>query len=384
MPDFAGLPAVLREAGVDLEALSAEWETDGQTAPDWIRHLSLGEPVVLTPADYVNLADFTNLDVSVLTGAIDPRSNFAIATRARAAGGPAEALPRASALLRVVDAIRSTGAARGERLGRVSRLVDPEGGGRPNATRHQGRVAARFLRRSLGLGRDPIDDLSELIETLEVPVEFSALLPEGHHGFTAWNRTQVGWSAVMLVNAHDLWTVQRYTQAHELGHVLYQDRPEDLTTEVTDEIAEKIASNAVEARAEAFAAELLIPEAGLLQYWKSMDAAGSDRARKVASVMWHFGVSRTAACIALEGAGAVPWSAADTAAVSRVSVGSLVQAAGLADQWEQLQESSASWRPSLWLLEQTSGLFEDSQLPVENYAVAASIEPQAALEELLA
>lgn len=383
MVDAVALTTVLSDAGFELENLGALLREEGEPSPAWIHDLRSGASAILTPAEYVELSDVTGLDVSVLTGEVEPSANFAIAMRARSGDGPTAALPRATDLLRVMAAIRSLGVDSGEQLERVRRLVDPDGLGRPNATRQQGRLAARFVRRVLGLGRGAIGDLSAVIETFGVPVEVSPLLPDGHHGFTAWNQTRAGWSAVMLVNAHDLWTVQRYTQAHELAHVVFEDRPEDLTTEVTEDISEKIASNAAEGRAEAFAAELLIPEAGLIEYWKSIAAIRSDRTSRVASVMWHFGVSRITACIALEGAGAIEWSPGDSEAVARIPIASLVGSAGLGDAWEEMHVASAAWRPSIWLLDRTSALFQDAQLPVENYALAADIEPQDALEWLL-
>jgi Zn-dependent peptidase ImmA (M78 family)/transcriptional regulator with XRE-family HTH domain len=78
-------------------------------------------------------------------------------------------------------------------------------------------------------------------------------LPPGLDGL-AW---QAGHFRLILVNRTDRWTRQRFTIAHELGHILARDAQELL---LEAEVAPGRQTGASEIRANAFAANLLLPE----------------------------------------------------------------------------------------------------------------------------
>jgi len=269
-------------------------------------------------------------------------------------------------------------ATRRQRLTSVQRAVRPDPSAPDNPTRRAGEQAAFRFRAANGLANEPILDLIGIVEDHGVAVELSTDLPPGLHGVTAWDLAAEGWTAVMVVNASDLWTVQRYTLAHEFCHVMHEDRPDDLTTELGDAIA----SDPAEHRAEAFAAQLLIPRNGLRRYWTTERLDQQDDGIAVAKVMWHFGVSRQAACIALRDCPQIAWTEEDTRVVTESSVSALLVGAGLWDEWVEAEADHHGGAPSAWLSDATSDLFLSGQLPVENYATVVSLPAEEALESL--
>lgn len=380
----AHLRTVLDTGGIDLGSLAQPYRREGDRPPVWLRELQAGDDVDLGAAELLALADVTGLEVDVLTGDVEPEASFAVAMRARTQSAPEAVRPRALDLLHVLARVEAVHPGQATSLVALRRYLSPDGSD-AFPTRQQGPIAARVLRRTLELGREPIGDLRGVIEGLGVPVELTDQLPDRHHGLTAWNRTRTGWDAVMLINAHDPWTVQRFTMAHELAHVLFQDRPAELTTEVAGDMSDAIASDPTEGRAEAFAAELLAPFAALTGFWKDAGLSSAEPDIALARVMWQFGMSRKAATIQLENAAGVAWTHQDTAAVENRSVSTMLGRAKLTVQWGEVAVASeGTWLPSPWLVEETAALFTASRLPVENYAVAAGLDPMDALARLRA
>jgi hypothetical protein len=81
-------------------------------------------------------------------------------------------------------------------------------------------------------------------------------LPAGLEGLT-W---QTDSCRLVILGTHPVWTRQRFTLVHELGHVLASDA-QDLLVEAA--MAPGLAAEPTEIRANAFAAALLMPEDGL-------------------------------------------------------------------------------------------------------------------------
>lgn len=376
------LRAVLDRGDVDVASLHQTYVREGDDPPRWLAELQAGVDVDLGAAELVALADLTGLEVDVLTGDVEPEATFAVAMRARTQSAPEAVLPRALELLHVLARVEAVQRDHASRLTELRQYLRPDGNDL-FPTRQQGPLAARVVRRAWGLGRDPIDDLRAVIEGLGVPVEVTDQLPDRHHGLTAWNKTRTGWDAVMLINAQDPWTVQRFTMAHELCHVLFQDRPAELTTEVAGDMTEAIAKDPSEGRAEAFAAELLAPFAALTAFWQDTGLSAQEPEIALAKVMWHFGMSRKAATIQLENSAALPWSSEDTATVEHGSVSAMLGRAELTEPWAQVADASeGAWLPSAWLVEETAAQFAASRLPVEYFAVAAGLNPEDALSQL--
>jgi len=380
MPWRASLDRALAANDIQIDDLRHVYVDEGSPVPAWLAQLQDGTLESLSAAQYLALADLTGIEVDVLNGAIDPERTLSVAMRSRGQTAPRHVLERATQLLGAAAKVMRLDdyVARRERLNGIQRDARPGPVAADHPTRRAGEQAALRFRAARGLGTEPILDLVAIIEDHGVAVELSRDLPSKLHGVTAWNLGAEGWTAVMVVNALDLWTVQRYTIAHEFSHVLHEDRPEDLTTELVDAIG----SDPTEQRAEAFASQLLIPSGGLRNFWNSERLGEQDRGIAVGTVMWHFGVSRQAACIALCNCPQIAWTEEDTSAVRGVSVNDLMRRAGLWEEWSQMDADQGVAAPSAWLSEATSDLFLSGRLPVENYATVANLPAEAALASL--
>jgi Zn-dependent peptidase ImmA (M78 family) len=373
------LRSALMAVGLDLESV-ASMEA-GDSVRTWIDVALSGEDVPPTPAIYLALSDLTGIEPEVLTGEVEPAHTLAVAMRSRGQTASNEMLDRSLKVLRAARAIMrlQPNFDLWQRLQTLQTRF-------PHTTtaalaRSAGQQAARVLRAEAGIGNDPILDLSSFIEELGIPVEFSLNLPSGLHGATSWTQTRQGWIAAITINAHDLWTVQRYSLAHELSHVLHRDRPADLTTEVWENT--NIGRDPMEVRAESFASNLLAPRAGLATQWTQERLGAQPVLIALARVMWNWGLSREAAGYALQDCSGIPWSQAETEAGKAANVGHMIRAAGLEDVWAEMQQTEHLFVPSAWLAEASALLFARGQLPVENFAAITDQEPTDALSQLL-
>lgn len=371
------LERALTQHGLSFHGLRQQVEADTLLAA-WLAEEPLGPP---SAAIYLALSDFTEIEVEVLSGEVDPTSTLAVAMRNRGQTAPSEVLQRSSRLLRAARAVLRL-EPYSDRLRELHAIQSmfTAGVSHPGIARQQGKRAALQLRAHLGLGTEPVLNLPGLIENFGVAVEFVTTLPKGMHGVTSWTQTSDGWIATITVNACDYWTVQRYSLAHEFCHVLHQDRPQDLTTEYQGDT--RIASDPSEARAEAFASHLLAPRVGLGLHWRHAGLGQQSEVTAVANLMWHWGMSRDAACYALEDTPMVAWTKPDTERVRAIRIGQMLQEAGLTEAWATMSATEGT-APSAWLEEATAELFLASRLPVENYAVVTNQEPSAAVRKLL-
>ena len=371
------LEGALTQHGLSLDGLHQQ-VGDDPLLGRWLGEEPLRTP---SPAIYLALSDYTEIEVEVLTGEVDPADTLAVAMRSRGQTAPTEVLQRSSRLLRAARAVLRL-EPYSARLRELQALQSRFSAGvsSPWAARQQGKKAALQVRAHLDLSLEPVLDLVGLIEDLGVPVEFAATLPEGLHGVTSWTQTRDGWVATITVNANDYWTVQRFSLAHEFCHVLHQDRPQGLTTEYEED--PRIAADPSETRAEAFASHLLAPRTGLGLQWRQAGLAQQSEASAVANVMWYWGLSREASCYALEDAPQVRWTKQHTERVKLLRIGEMLGEAGLVEAWETMT-ATESPAPSAWLAEATAELFLSSRLPVENYAVVTDQDPNAAVHQLL-
>lgn len=163
----------------------------------------------------------------------------------------------------------------------------------PGKDTNTGAKRARELRSELGLGdRDPIPCLLTTVEaSLALPVVVAAL-PEGVAG-CCWRE---GGRVVLWVNGTQAAVRQRFTLAHELGHVrcghdgrVAVDTVETLAGRTTDSL---------EVQANAFAAELLAPADGV-----RAAVEGGASLDDVVLVAARFGISTIAALYRLRSLG---------------------------------------------------------------------------------
>ncbi|MEU3529141.1 XRE family transcriptional regulator [Streptomyces sp. NPDC038707] len=133
-------------------------------------------------------------------------------------------------------------------------------------------------------------------------------LPDGLDGLS-WD---TGDFRLVLVGRTDVWTRQRFTLAHELGHILAGDATEELLTE---HVAPSVDQDQAEIRANAFAAELLMPHEEVTQ---SATEIGSMDRGALLSLSWDYQVSPSAMATRLRTLGIISdsqrrsWSAATT------------------------------------------------------------------------
>lgn len=138
-----------------------------------------------------------------------------------------------------------------------------------------GEGTAARVREALGLGGDPIEDLVGLAEDafgVDVSVEplpadlHGVFLTDGHDGSDR-SRGVVGPRlAVMLVNSNDTHGRQRYTLAHELGHLVFGDAE----LYWADYRSGDHGSDVEEKRANSFAIALLAPADAVRTAWNDL------------------------------------------------------------------------------------------------------------------
>jgi Zn-dependent peptidase ImmA (M78 family) len=158
----------------------------------------------------------------------------------------------------------------------------------PSRNAQIGADHARATREALGLGsREPVPDLLEEVESAGTPV---AVLPLADGVAGAWMAGSI------FVNGSQHVVRQRFTLAHELGHVRMGHAP------VVDHPAALSGSGAgavpEEVQANAFAAEFLIPEAAV-----EARVTQPVTLEAVVRLCFDFGVSAQMARIRLETVG---------------------------------------------------------------------------------
>ncbi|WP_446044649.1 ImmA/IrrE family metallo-endopeptidase [Streptomyces olivaceus] len=153
----------------------------------------------------------------------------------------------------------------------------------------------------------PARGLAEQWEKIFGLVAAAIDLPDGLDGLS-WD---TGDFRLVLVGRTDAWTRQRFTLAHELGHILAGDATEH---PLTEHVVPSVDQGRAEIRANAFAAELLMPRAEVLE----SAAAGTMSREALLSLSWEYQVSPSAMATRLRTLGVISdgqrrlWSAATT------------------------------------------------------------------------
>lgn len=163
-------------------------------------------------------------------------------------------------------------------------------GSRSRPAYRVGYELADMFRRRVNLGGSPIPSMRDLVEhSLAVPV---IQAPLGDHIAGATLQAEGTRRAIVLnINGKNLDAcVRRSTMAHELCHLLFDPNPQlqDLRVDEYAELDQRDDTRAdpVEQRANAFAVQLLAPQADAVARYQS--------ANGLSGVLDHFGISFTA------------------------------------------------------------------------------------------
>jgi Zn-dependent peptidase ImmA (M78 family)/transcriptional regulator with XRE-family HTH domain len=270
------------------------------------------------------------LDVSVLDLLrAGRRPMLAIAARLghfRDPGAVDRALKRAAVLAGLDELL---GSVLGERVAAGPAPPRLAGAGRGPAV-DQGRRLAGQVRRALRLGDGPLVRFPEILEErFRLDVDVSPL-PEAVDGLCV----SMGDRTLVLVGSSKPTSRQRFTLAHELAHFLV----DDLDPLYVDERGVRPRSLA-EMRANAFAAHLLMPEAGVRTAIEGID----DDAERAVRVALTFGTSVSAAAYQLGNLGLVSGTVRDRL----VEAGSkpLLLRYALPSDWQQDESGRDRVRP---------------------------------------
>ncbi|MEU0093234.1 XRE family transcriptional regulator [Kribbella sp. NPDC006257] len=185
-----------------------------------------------------------------------------------------------------------------------------------HASRRQGKDRAEHLRKVLGLGADPLNDVPAVLEHY-LGVDAAVLdFPDGLSAVAVFDDERA--LAFLAVCAAEPWVRQRFSFAHELAHVLFADG---------HAYDHDHRQSSIEMRAEKFAQNFLIPEAGIRAWMTDRHYGPHDRVSRndACRLADLYGVSPRTAWIALADIDAAPKEEPPTSATAAVVAGTLAR-----------------------------------------------------------
>ncbi len=242
--------------------------------------------------------------------------------------------------------------------------------------KEDGRMTAVRLRARLRLDPiSPVEDLTGLVENMGCLVEYRPL-PKNVHGISVPENRGDRKSWAILINSDDYWALQRFTLAHELSHVLYEDSGQII-------VDRAIPSDAIpEIIADSFSRHFLFPDDALEEmletHGRPSDLAGVDRL--VSDIMLTYGISRQATLKALRESGdalAPPESLLRKC--ESASVWSMMAGMGAGAVWSEMAEAEGRRYASPRLTERVLAAFADDvvSLPMVADVIADGDEAEA-------
>ncbi|MEV7243158.1 ImmA/IrrE family metallo-endopeptidase [Streptomyces sp. NPDC093248] len=257
-----------------------------------------------TSLELALIAEQGNTTVDWLLHGTEPRQATAMAARTRGRGVAAPDDSKAAALryAESIDALAGVG----------HRLELPRLPSLPDTSDLIAQGSQLAEEASAMIGRSPrgvtVRGLAEQWEEVFGLIAAATDLPDGLDGLS-WD---TGDFRLVLVGRTDVWTRQRFTLAHELGHILAGDA---IDRPLTEHVAPSADQDRAEIRANAFAAELLMPHKELVH--SAGDAGRLDK-DALLSLSWEYQVSPSAMATRLRTLGIIndeqrrSWSAATT------------------------------------------------------------------------
>jgi Zn-dependent peptidase ImmA (M78 family)/transcriptional regulator with XRE-family HTH domain len=229
--------------------------------------------------------------------------------------------------------------------------------------RDWGRDNAQRLRTAWGAPSGPVHDLARLIEERSGTMVVVAAFPDGVDGL-ALTDPQAG-NTVLAVGETVHWERQRFTLAHELGHLIAGDRVVEAVTSTSSSPTETAASE--------FARNFLVPLADLRSRAEGRTEPWDELA--VASLAWEYRVSPAVLAIQLRRAGLAPDSLVGR--VSQVSANSWSVLGGWEPERHSLAAASATRRVPPALIERALRAWTRALIPSATIARLLAEETEA-------
>jgi Zn-dependent peptidase ImmA (M78 family)/transcriptional regulator with XRE-family HTH domain len=302
------------------------------------------------------LADLAHaLDVSMrdLVGKREPVGALAIAARLGAAEQDSESAQHAKQHVRHLLELE----------GLLDELEIPQKGTRrtlpvrvanSSAAAREGQAAAEQLREDLELADTPIGDLADLMES-QYGIDVTCL-PLGDGPTTLSGLcVRAGDTRIALANSSKEVAHQRFTLAHELAHLLFDDPTTDVHV---DEAVGGRPIDPREVRANAFASAFLLPAGALERHLDGDRATEADFAK----LLFVMGVSVEALAIRLEQGGVA--GAADLAAFRKLTPKQLAVRHNRLDEWQQRQRARDVTRPPTRLYERALAAYAQARIGI--------------------
>ena len=359
-----------RRAGISERALAVLADKMPQAR---LHRIETGQRRSVSLDDAHTLARALGVSLSSLLAESPVRGRVLSAARAP----EADRAEADTALLRAVDLIELE-----ERLTRL----DVPGGQQTKAQplplsvgspTRQGRALAESVRHQWDLHAAPIGDLAELVEDRTGADVAIVELPRAVSGLCV--RETTSGVAVLLVNVTHSMERQRFSLAHELGHLLAGDATR-VDTDATS------TTSAAESRAHAFARNLLMPSDDIRAWLDTYnpdaahDGAVLDQA-SLANLAWHYGVSPDALLVQLKELNVL--TTAQARALKGFSARQLAMKYGWFTDWRARSRAAEAARPPRRLWVRAIEAYRQGQLGISALARLSDDEP-ATLATILA
>ncbi|MFF5044692.1 ImmA/IrrE family metallo-endopeptidase [Streptomyces nigra] len=248
------------------------------------------------------------------------------------------------------------------------RLYKPKEDGRTTAVRLRARLDLDPL--------EPIEDLTAFAESLGCFVEYRPL-PKNVHGISVPEIRSNRKIWAILINSNDYWALQRFTLAHELSHVLYQDSGQFIIDRAQN-------SHAIpEIIADSFSRHFLFPDEALEEVLEQHGPSKglTDVNKIVVDIMLSYGISRQATLKALRES-TYPLTPSDALLdqCADLTVASMMVSVGAGAAWSQMAEAEGRRYASPRLTEQVLDAFASGvvSLPTVADVIANGDEAEAA------
>ncbi|MFI0162713.1 helix-turn-helix domain-containing protein [Streptomyces albidoflavus] len=347
-------------AGLSQRQLAAR----SQLSQSTLARIENGARATVTLAELDGLAVALDIPVRLLTSGNPVRSRVRIAARINevVASEREEALRRTLEVLELDARLDKLGPAAAQRRKTEPLLSVPD---EDLPHDQQARELAHSVRQALHLGCAPIADIDELIEQL-TGVDTAVLkLPKTTEGFTATDPERA--TTLIAVRACDVPERQRFSFAHELGHLLWNDG-----AQVHQLGGERTPG---ERRCDTFARHLLAPEEGI-ESWLStehLQGSGIDE-RTVALLARHFRVSFIVILIQLEVMSLITEEQKNE--LKGPTGAQLAQKYGWGPAYQQEQENAQAVRAPRRILERAVEAYRQNHIGVRALAMLEGSSPE--------